>query len=169
MFVQIDALPSIYWRPLLSRSSAPRPSTNTSGSCPGEHHWRISVNGCQIKRLSHSISFSVFQSLMAIPCGFCPVFPLVNELFDCGNVLDCGAPPVIFADKDFSQGHQIFQQRITMMRPLQLARGFGLEPPRAAKFRSPHLAFPSVRLFLSPYVLTPHGRGTLLSEIERCS
>lgn len=93
----------------------------------------------------------------------------MNELFDCRYVLDRGAPPVIFANKDLSQGHQIFQQRITMMRPFQLSSGFGLEFPRAAKFCSPHLAFPSILLFLNPYVLTPHGRGTLLSELERCS
>src|SRR5439155_33931 len=33
MFVQIDELPSMYSRPLLSRSNAPRPSTKTSRSC----------------------------------------------------------------------------------------------------------------------------------------
>src|SRR5258708_1985935 len=64
MFVQIDELPSMYSRPRLSRRSAPRPSTKTSGSCSGAHHSRILVNGCQTNRLSISISSSVFHSLI---------------------------------------------------------------------------------------------------------
>src|SRR6266404_3764714 len=64
MFVQIDELPSMYSRPRLSRSSAPCPSTKTSGSWSGAHHSGMFVNGCQTNRLSASINASVFQSVM---------------------------------------------------------------------------------------------------------
>src|SRR5437763_9840672 len=64
MFVQMEELPSMYSRPLVSRSNAPRPSTKTNGSCSGLHHSRMSVNGCQTNRLSQAISSSVFQSVM---------------------------------------------------------------------------------------------------------
>src|SRR5206468_11723749 len=70
MFVQMDELPSMYSRPLLSRSNAPRPSTKTSGSCSRAHHSRMSVNGCQTNRLSASISSSVFHSaIIALECA----------------------------------------------------------------------------------------------------
>src|SRR5436305_5307999 len=54
----------MYSRPVLSRSTAPRPSTNTSGSCSKAHHSGMSVKGCQTNRLSASISSSVFHSVM---------------------------------------------------------------------------------------------------------
>src|SRR4029450_5229163 len=65
MFVQIDELPSMYSRPWLSRRSTPLPSTKTSGSCPEAHHSGIFVNGCQTNRLSQSINWSVFHSVMS--------------------------------------------------------------------------------------------------------
>src|SRR6266496_1805386 len=60
----MDEFPSMYSRPLLSRTTAPCPSTRTSGSCSGAHHSRMSVNGCQTNRLSQAINWSVFHSIM---------------------------------------------------------------------------------------------------------
>src|SRR6266496_102801 len=60
----MDEFPSMYSRPLLSRSTAPCPSTRTSGSCSAAHHSRMSVNGCQTNRLSQAINWSVFHSIM---------------------------------------------------------------------------------------------------------
>ncbi len=54
----------MYSRPLLSRSTAPCPSTRTSGSCSGAHQSGMSVNGCQTNRLSQAINWSVFRSIM---------------------------------------------------------------------------------------------------------
>src|SRR5207247_110639 len=62
----MDEFPSMYSRPVLSRSVAPCPSTRISGSCSGAHHSRMSVNGCQTNRLSAAINSSVFQSVMNI-------------------------------------------------------------------------------------------------------
>src|SRR5947209_439746 len=82
MFVQMDELPSMYSRPLLSRSNAPRPSTKTSGSCSAAHHSRISVKGCQTNRLSHWTSLSVFHSAIAawyLLEAITPRFQFVNH------------------------------------------------------------------------------------------
>src|SRR5436309_10459776 len=62
----MDEFPSMYSSPLLSRSTAPCPSTKTSGSCSGAHHSRMSVNGCQTNCLSASVNSSVFHSLMNV-------------------------------------------------------------------------------------------------------
>src|SRR5439155_327589 len=62
----MDEFPSMYSRPLLSRSNAPLPSTKTSCSYSAAHHSRMSVNGCQTNRLSQSISSSVFHSVISV-------------------------------------------------------------------------------------------------------
>src|SRR5437763_11108492 len=62
----MDEFPSMYSPPLLSRSTAPCPSTRTSGSCSGAHHSRMSVNGCQTNCLSAAVNSSVFHSVMNV-------------------------------------------------------------------------------------------------------
>src|SRR6266850_6059079 len=95
MFVQIDELPSMYSRSWLSRRSAPLPSTKTSGSFPGAHHSAVLVNGCQTNRLSQSINWSVFHSVISAL--------LLDKLVDRNNVFDRRAPALIFSRNDLFQ------------------------------------------------------------------
>src|SRR6266487_6748579 len=95
MFVQIDELPSMYSRPRLSRRSAPLPSTKTSGSCSGAHHSGILVNGCQTNRLSQSINWSVFHSVMSAL--------LLDKFINRDNVFKRRTAALIFSRNDLFQ------------------------------------------------------------------
>src|SRR4030095_4923403 len=153
MFVQIDELPSMYSRPRLSRRSAPRPSTKTSGSCSGAHHSRILVNGCQTNRLSISISSSVFHSVITAL--------LLDQFFNRRNVFDGCATSLIFARDNLLQPQKILEKGKIVISPFSFAGNFGLERPRAAEFGRAHFALFSVLIFLRPYMLTRH-RGQAL-------
>src|SRR6266700_1387753 len=106
MFVQMDELPSMYSRPLLSRSNAPRPSTKTSGSCSGERHSLMLVNGCQTNRLSQAINCSVFHSLMTVELsdirfGLRIIVVVSDELIKRLEIFGRSTPSLIFSHENF--------------------------------------------------------------------
>src|SRR6266403_2075322 len=149
MFVQIDELPSMYSRPRLSRSSAPCPSTKTSGSWSGAHHSGMFVNGCQTNRLSASINASLISGL------------LLDKFVNRHNILERRTAALIFSCDDLLQVQKILKRRRIVISPFSFAGNFRLEPPHATEFRGAHFPLFPMSISLRPYMLTPHRGKTL--------
>src|SRR5438270_12274848 len=115
MFVQIDELPSMYSRPLISRTIAPWPSTIITGSCSGAYHSGMFVNGCQRNLLSVAISSRLFQSLIVV---------LTQETIDRCHIIRGGSTSPVFAFNDCFQGQDIGQERPVVISPGFIAMSF---------------------------------------------
>src|ERR1700674_36974 len=86
---------------------------------------------------------------------------LAQEFFYRGNVFGRSPPALVFPEYDILQFPKIVERRAFVIRPVEFILVFRLETPDAAEFRHAHFAFPPVRVFLLPYVLTPHPAGIL--------
>ena len=86
---------------------------------------------------------------------------LAEQFLDRGDVFGRSTPALIFPEDDIPQFPEIIEERALVISPVEFIGVFGLETPDAPKFRHTHFALSPVRVFLLPYVLTPHPAGIL--------
>ena len=86
---------------------------------------------------------------------------LPKQFLDGRDIFGRSPAPLIFPEDDVLQLLQVLQQRPIVIGPLELIREFRLETPDASEFRHANFPLPAIRVFLPPYVLTPHPAGIL--------
>ena len=94
--------------------------------------------------------------MVSLICGV-----LVEQFLDGGDIFGRSAPALILPEDDIPQFPEIIEERALVISPVEFIGVFRLETPDAAEFRHANFPFPPVRVFLLPYVLTPHPAGIL--------
>ena len=86
---------------------------------------------------------------------------LAEQFLDRGDVFGRSTPALILPEDDIPQFPKIVEERTIVISPVEFIGVFGLEMPDAPELRHAHFALSPVRVFLLPYVLTPHPAGIL--------
>ena len=94
--------------------------------------------------------------MVSLICGV-----LVEQFLDGGDVFGRSTPALILPEDDIPQFPEIIEERALVISPVEFIGVFGLETPDAPKLRHAHFALTPIRVFLLPYVLTPHPAGIL--------